>query len=97
MSKLGAEELLKQQGYYPSAFYICKHNQHHRHKCDHCKKYMLEGEEQVLVAFYNNTYDAIGGPKATLVAYDIICRKCHPGVIPKGFAWGSPVTEERVV
>lgn len=90
-------DLLKKQGYYPCLFFICKHNANHRHGCDHCHKYMIEGEEQVLVAYYKNTYDAADGDHADLVAYDIICRLCHPGVIDKGWHYAEPSTNVKVV
>ena len=88
MSETTPKELLERKGYYPVLFYICKHSQMHRHKCDDCQKHMLEGEEQVLTAYYNSTYDHVGGPKATLNGYDITCRRCHPGPIDKGFHYG---------
>lgn len=97
MSKPTPKALLEKEGYYPCLFYICKHNQMHRHKCDQCGKYMLEGEEQVLTAYYYSTYDHVNGPKATLIGYDITCRLCHPGPIDKGFHYGELAATSRVV
>ncbi len=56
------------------------------------------GEEQVLTAYYQSTYDhaspaLIGvhgrAPKAKLLGYDITCRHCHPDTIDKGFHYGE--------
>ena len=97
MSKPTAQELLRKQNYYPCLFFVCKHNENHRHSCNDCHKYMLVGEEQLLVAYYEATYDYVGGPQAKLMGYDVICRLCHPGVVDKGFHYGELIAANRVV
>lgn len=86
MSKPTLKELLTKNNCYPCIFTICKHNANHRHRCDDCGKSMLEGEEQVLTSYFSETY----GADIELVAYDVICRKCHPGRIPKGIHYREP-------
>lgn len=97
MNEPTSQLLMRRKGYYPCLFYICTHSHMHRHKCDQCHKHMLMGEEQVLTAYYESTYDHVGGPKATLMGYDITCRHCHPGPIDKGFHYGELVAANRVV